>query len=84
MFEGVDAIIGPSYAGGMLLITNNTGHPCVTLRAGFLEEDSPHGVTIWGRLFDEGRLARLGMALEAALGVWERRPRAYLAEGTGD
>ncbi len=84
VFEGVDAIIGPSYAGGMLLITNNTGHPCVTLRAGFLEEDRPHGVTIWGRLFDEGRLGRLGMALEAALGVWERRPRAYLAQGAGE
>ncbi len=34
----------------------------------------PQGISLWGRLFDEGRLCRLGMALEAALGVAERRP----------
>jgi Asp-tRNA(Asn)/Glu-tRNA(Gln) amidotransferase A subunit family amidase len=34
----------------------------------------PQGISLWGRLFDEGRLCNLGMALEAALGVAERRP----------
>ena len=34
----------------------------------------PRGVTLWGRLFDEGTLCRVGMALEAELGVQHRRP----------
>ncbi len=34
----------------------------------------PSGISLWGRLFDEGRLCSLGVALEAALGVADRRP----------
>ena len=34
----------------------------------------PHGISLWGRLFDEGRLLNLGQALEAKLGVAEERP----------
>jgi Asp-tRNA(Asn)/Glu-tRNA(Gln) amidotransferase A subunit family amidase len=34
----------------------------------------PHAVCLWGRLFDEGTILRLGRALEAALGVRDRRP----------
>jgi Asp-tRNA(Asn)/Glu-tRNA(Gln) amidotransferase A subunit family amidase len=73
-FEGVEVMFGPSFAGSMLLVTNNTGHPSLTLRAGFEEDGQPHGVTLWGRLFDEGTLGRVGLALERELGVWERRP----------
>lgn len=34
-FNDVDIIIGPNYAESMLLITNYTGHPQLTFRAGF-------------------------------------------------
>ena len=34
----------------------------------------PHGVTLIGRLFDEGTLGRAGIALEKALGVANRSP----------
>ena len=44
------------YAGGMLLITNNTGHPSLTLRTGFRTNNRPHGITLWGNLFDEGTI----------------------------
>lgn len=79
----LDLIFGPSYAGSMLLITNNTGHPCVCLRAGFREQDRggggdpirvPHGVSLWGRPFDEGKLCRVAMELERSLDVWHIRP----------
>jgi Asp-tRNA(Asn)/Glu-tRNA(Gln) amidotransferase A subunit family amidase len=73
-FQAVDALISPSFAASLLLITNNTGHPSLTIRAGFRENGTPRGVTLWGRLFEEGRLCRVGMALERALGVWDRRP----------
>ncbi len=97
VFRDVDAVIGSSVKGSMLTITNFTGHPSLTLRAGFVERPGrgmeppssdpdmrsdpggpshtvPHGVTLWGRLFDEGRLCNIGMALEAELGVRDRRP----------
>lgn len=34
----------------------------------------PQGISLWGRLFEEGPILALGLALEAALGVAERRP----------
>jgi Asp-tRNA(Asn)/Glu-tRNA(Gln) amidotransferase A subunit family amidase len=75
----------------MLVATNFTGHPSLTLRAGFRErppkpyldgktaQDAtprtvPQGITVWGRLFEEGMLCRLGMALEQQLGVADQRP----------
>ncbi len=70
----LDAMIGPSFAGDMLLITNNTGHPSLTIRSGFYDNGTPHGFTIWGRLFDEGTICSIGMALERELGVWDKRP----------
>lgn len=98
IFAGVDAIVGPSIAGNMQLVTNFTGHPSLTLRTGFVEMETrsginpigamgrsreadkgdrhrvPHGITLWGKLFDEGPMLRLGMALEQAMGVWDARP----------
>ena len=34
----------------------------------------PQGITLWGRLFDEGTLCAIGMALEAAFAMGDRRP----------
>lgn len=89
-FAAVDVMVGPSYAGGMLLVTNMTGHPSLTMRAGFVERgpvDSltgepmegapktmPHGFTVWGRPYDEDTLCRVGLALQQHLGVAAQRP----------
>lgn len=99
MFGEVDALIGPFMTGPMLVASNFTGHPCLHLRAGFLdlgtrspaslgsgkltvgETDDvgptfrvPAGISLWGRLFDEGKILNLGMALEQKLGVADIRP----------
>jgi len=37
----------------------------------------PHSVTLVGRLFDEGTLGRVGLALEHALGVGDERPPGF-------
>ena len=39
----------------------------------------PHAISLYGRLFDEGTVLRIGAALEAALGVAERRPPLFAA-----
>jgi Asp-tRNA(Asn)/Glu-tRNA(Gln) amidotransferase A subunit family amidase len=92
-FEQVDAIISPS-RNPILRLTNLTGHPCLTLRAGFFESPTrgagpdapstaagtvptytvPDGITLWGRLFEDGRLLNLGLALERMFDVARRRP----------
>jgi Asp-tRNA(Asn)/Glu-tRNA(Gln) amidotransferase A subunit family amidase len=95
----VDLLIVPSLRDEMLTITNFTGHPSLTLRAGFVEVSEarsdwapdpsrqlpkfspprrvPHGVTLIGRLFDEGTLAAAGLALERALKVSTERPPGF-------
>jgi len=37
----------------------------------------PHGVTLIGRLFDEGTIARVGLALERSLNVWQHNPPGF-------
>ena len=99
IFSEVDVLLVPSLRDEMLTISNNTGHPSVTLRTGFLEVSKarsdwapdpqnplptfrtprrvPHGVTIIGRLFEEGTIARVGMALERAFPVAGERPPGF-------
>ena len=99
VFKQVDLLIVPSLRDEMLVITNNTGHPSLTLRAGFVEVSEarsdwapdpqhplpkfspprrvPHGVTLIGRLFDEGTLCQAGLALEKAFNVAEKRPPGF-------
>src|SRR5262249_50813499 len=96
LFSEVDLLLVPSLRDEFLTITNFTGHPSLTLRAGFVEVGEarsdwapdpenplpkfspkrrvPHGVTLVGRLFDEGTLGRAGLALERAFGVAGERP----------
>jgi Asp-tRNA(Asn)/Glu-tRNA(Gln) amidotransferase A subunit family amidase len=73
-WAGLDAFIGGHTAGSLTLITNNTGHPSLTMRCGFTGEGVPAAVTLHGRLFDEGTLCRIGMALEEKFDVWKERP----------
>ncbi len=99
LFSQVDLLLVPSLRDEMLTITNFTGHPSLTLRAGFVEVSRarsdwapdpsmplpsfspprrvPHGVTLIGRLFDEGTLASAGLALERSFGVAGERPPGF-------
>jgi Asp-tRNA(Asn)/Glu-tRNA(Gln) amidotransferase A subunit family amidase len=99
LFSQVDLLLVPSLRDEMLTITNFTGHPSLTLRAGFIEVKKarsdwapdpknpvptfatprrvPHGVTLIGRLFDEGTIGRVGLALERSFGVVDERPPGF-------
>jgi Asp-tRNA(Asn)/Glu-tRNA(Gln) amidotransferase A subunit family amidase len=99
VFRGVDLLLVPSLRDEMLTISNFTGHPSLTLRAGFVEVSTarsdwapdpshplpkftpprrvPHGVTLIGRLFDEGTLGRAGLALEKLFGVAAEHPPGF-------
>jgi Asp-tRNA(Asn)/Glu-tRNA(Gln) amidotransferase A subunit family amidase len=95
----VDLLLVPSLRDETLVITNFTGHPSLTLRAGFVEVSEarsdwapdpnhplpkfspprrvPYGVTLIGRLFDEGTLGSAGLALERSFAVAGERPPGF-------
>lgn len=99
IFTLVDVLLVPSLRDEMLTIGNFTGHPSLTLRAGFVNvaearsdwaPDSthplpkfspprrvPHGVTLVGRLFEEGTIAQLGLALEKSFAVAGEHPDGF-------
>jgi Asp-tRNA(Asn)/Glu-tRNA(Gln) amidotransferase A subunit family amidase len=99
IFQQVDLLLVPSLRDEILTITNFTGHPALTLPAGFVEVSQarsdwapdpkhplpkispprrvPHGVSLVGRLFDEGTIGRAGIALERAFGVASKRPPGF-------
>ncbi|QNI31759.1 amidase [Alloacidobacterium dinghuense] len=99
VFSQVDLLLVPSLRDEMLTLTNFTGHPSLTFRAGFVEVSEarsdwapdpdkplpkfspprrvPHGVTLIGRLFDEGTLGRAGLALEKEFHVAGERPPGF-------
>jgi len=99
IFSQVDLLLVPSMRDEFLVITNFTGHPALTLRAGFVEVSEarsdwapdpknplpkfspprrvPYGVTLVGRLFEEGTLAEAGIALEQAFAVATERPTGF-------
>jgi Asp-tRNA(Asn)/Glu-tRNA(Gln) amidotransferase A subunit family amidase len=99
VFSQVDLLLVPSLRDEMLTLSNFTGHPSLTLRAGFVEVTQarsdwapdpakplptfsparrvPHGVTLIGRLFDEGTLGRAGIALERAFNVMGQHPPGF-------
>ncbi len=99
IFSQVDLLLVPSLRDEMLTITNFTGHPSLTMRAGYVEVSQarsdwapdpkhplprfnpprrvPHGITLIGRLFDEGTLGRVGLALEHAFGVAREHPTGF-------
>ncbi|WP_353067227.1 amidase [Tunturibacter psychrotolerans] len=95
----VDLLLVPSLRDEILTITNFTGHPSLTLRAGFVEVSEarsdwapdpakplpkfnparrvPHGVTLIGRLFDEGTIASAGLAFERHFNVAQENPPGF-------
>jgi len=77
VFNEVDVIAGPSFASGLLIITNFTGHPQLVMRSGFGDDGTPRSFSLWGGLFSEGTLAAMGRRIEQALGVWNRRPPEF-------
>ena len=77
VLQGLDAIVLPPFAGGMLVTTNATGHPALCLRSGFADETTPQSITLVGHPFEEARLVEIGAALEQKLDVASRHPRGF-------
>ncbi len=98
LMHQVDLLLVPSLRDEMMVIANFTGHPSLTVPAGFVEISEtrsdwlpesvpvvklnpprrvPYGVTLIGRLFQEGTLARVGRTLEAAANMRDAHPAGF-------
>ena len=99
IFTEVDVLVVPSLRDEMLTLSNATGHPSVTLRAGFVQVSDarsdwapnpehplahfttprrvPHGITLLGRLFDDGLVGQVGVALERHFKVAGENPQGF-------
>jgi len=99
IFREVDVLLVPSLRDEQLTITNFTGHPSLTLRAGFVQVSTarsdwapdpahplptfnpprrvPHGITLVGRLFEDGIIGQVGLALEREFGVAGEGPAGF-------
>jgi Asp-tRNA(Asn)/Glu-tRNA(Gln) amidotransferase A subunit family amidase len=99
---GIQALVGPTFAPGVQLLTNMTGHPALVVPVGFARKPTrlaitaigdkptpthgtetthlvPHGITLWGGLYQERVLLDIGYALERALGNARLRPEVFTA-----
>ena len=99
IFSEVDLLLVPSLRDEMLTLSNCTGHPSLTLRAGFVQVSDarsdwapnpehplphfstprrvPHGITLLGRLFDDGLVGQVGVALERHFKVAQENPPGF-------
>ena len=99
IFTEVDLLLVPSLRDEMLTLSNCTGHPSLTLRAGFVQVSDarsdwapnpehplphfstprrvPHGITLLGRLFDDGLVGQVGVALERHFKVAQENPPGF-------
>jgi len=75
--DGIDVFITPSYGGSVLLTTNLTGHPAITVPNGFTDEGTPVSISFIGQLFAEAELLRVAKAFQDATGYHLKHPPAF-------
>ncbi len=70
--ERCDVLLGDP-DGESVTVTNLTGHPAITLNAGFAD-GMPRGVMVTGRLYDETAVLSAAAWYEQATAWHSRRP----------
>jgi Asp-tRNA(Asn)/Glu-tRNA(Gln) amidotransferase A subunit family amidase len=72
LFEKVDLVVAPSFAGKELLISNLTGNPCVVVPNGFSKAGTPTSICFIGKLFGEADLLAVAKKYQDAT-EWNRK-----------
>jgi Asp-tRNA(Asn)/Glu-tRNA(Gln) amidotransferase A subunit family amidase len=76
---GVDVVLAPHGMWwhprlGLNALTSTTGHPVVAIPTGLRSDGLPTGVTLMGRLYQEGALLAVAQRLLDATGFSDLRP----------
>ncbi len=77
VMAGVDLFVSPSYGRNVLLLTNLTGHPSVTLPHGFQETGTPVSISFIGRLYGEADLLAAAKGYQDATEFHVQRPPLF-------
>jgi Asp-tRNA(Asn)/Glu-tRNA(Gln) amidotransferase A subunit family amidase len=77
LLDSIDVYVSPAFAGGNLLVTNLTGHPCVAVPSGFTETGSPVSITFCARMYGEADALEVARAYQDATPWDERHPPAF-------
>ncbi len=73
-FADFDLVIIPERAGDVLVTTNLTGHPQIFIPMGVNDQGRPIGVSLIGRLYDEGTILSVANMIQRATSVFRKRP----------
>jgi Asp-tRNA(Asn)/Glu-tRNA(Gln) amidotransferase A subunit family amidase len=74
LFEKVDLVVAPSFAGKGLLISNLTGNPCVVVPNGFSKAGTPTSICFIGKLFGEAELLAVAKKYQDATEWNQKHP----------
>lgn len=66
VIEKYDVIICPTWSGNQAAITNLTGHPAVSIPTGFNKNNTPTGITLIGKLYDEATILAIAKVYQDA------------------
>ncbi len=81
LLDGFDVYVSPAFAGGNLLVTNLTGHPCVAVPDGFTDGGEPSSITFCGPMYGEAGVLEAAAAYQAATPWDEAHPKAFGGRG---
>ena len=69
-----DVVLANNSGGDVLVTTNLTGHPQLFIPMGLNEQGRPLGISLIGRLYEEGTMLAIGNMIQMATGVYRKRP----------
>ena len=70
----VDVFVSPTFGGGILHLTNQTGHPCVVVPNGFTPRNTPTSITFIGGLYKEAETLTIAKAYQDATSWHQQYP----------
>lgn len=73
----VDVVVAPSFADDIILATNLTGHPSVTVPSGYRRNGTPTSITFLGGLWKDAEVLTVAKAYQEATGHHRRRPPRF-------
>lgn len=82
-FGDADLILAADRAGQLLVTTNLTGHPQIYIPLGLDPQGRSFGVSLIGRLYEEGRMLQAAQALQTKFAAPKTRPDLTLLDALG-
>ena len=76
LMKGYDVVISPQRGGNQILITNLTGHPAISVPAGFDEKGRPTSIILVGNLYDEASILTLANHFQDATDFHNKPPHS--------